>query len=275
MALIEQNVTRYLVFIGVIYTALLLLAGCENNKASSSPADDGRWQIQLSGGVNTAFDVDTYIIDLFDSSDALIKQLQQQGIEVICYFSAGSFENWREDVDQFTEADIGKELEGWEGEKWLDIRSSAVRLVTQSRLDLAVKKGCDGVDPDNVNSYANDTGFDITREDQIDFNLYVANESHQRGLLVGLKNTLGLVPDLHDSFDFAVNEQCFEYQECALLQPFVDAAKPVFSIEYADDMAAAELKMEQNSICVQSKGLGLHTLLMPLMLDGSFRAVCL
>jgi hypothetical protein len=33
-------------------------------------------------------------------------------------------------------------------------------------------------------------------------------------------------------FDFQVNEQCFAYKECDYLTPFIDADKPVFSIEY-------------------------------------------
>ncbi|MDN3647529.1 endo alpha-1,4 polygalactosaminidase [Reinekea marina] len=29
-----------------------------------------------------------------------------------------------------------------------------------------------------------------------------------------------------DYFDFAVNEQCFEYDECNLLKPFISREKP-------------------------------------------------
>ncbi len=37
----------------------------------------------------------------------------------------------------------------------------------EARLGLATRKGCDGVDLDNVNGYDNDTGFPLTYDDQI------------------------------------------------------------------------------------------------------------
>ena len=33
-------------------------------------------------------------------------------------------------------------------------------------------------------------------------------------------------------FDWALNEQCFQYQECGLLNPFRNAGKAVMNIEY-------------------------------------------
>lgn len=46
------------------------------------------------------------------------------GRKVICYFSAGSYENWRSDKGDFPSDVLGNNLEHWEGEKWLDIRDS-------------------------------------------------------------------------------------------------------------------------------------------------------
>ena len=57
-----------------------------------------------------------------------------------------------------------------------------------ARLDLAQQRGCDGVEPDNVQSYDDDTGFELTAADQLAFNRRVADEAHARGLAVGLKN---------------------------------------------------------------------------------------
>lgn len=277
MRRIDRDVARVFRDIGIVLGLIFIFSGCSDKnsaQALDANAGYGRWQIQLYGPVNTKYDVDTYIIDLFDNSEQFISDLKLQGIEVICYFSAGSSEDWREDFSQYTEADKGREMDGWAGENWLDIRSQTVRLVIKSRLELAVKKGCDGVDPDNVNGYENDTGFDLTREEQIAFNTFIAEQSHERGLLVGLKNSLELIPDLHENFDFAVNEECLEYQECAYLQEFVDSQKPVFSIEYASDQAAAEHMVEQQSVCNKAIEQGLHTLIMPLLLDDSFRQVC-
>jgi hypothetical protein len=51
-------------------------------------------------------------------------------------------------------------------------------------------------------------------------------------LAVGLKNDLGQINDLVDFYDFAVNEQCFQYNECELLRPFIAKNKPVYNMEY-------------------------------------------
>lgn len=40
----------------------------------------------------------------------------------------------------------------------------------QARLDLAVQKGCDGVEPDNVDGYQNNSGFPLTAQDQLAYN---------------------------------------------------------------------------------------------------------
>jgi hypothetical protein len=114
------------------------------------------------------------------------------------------------------------------------------------RLDLAVEKGCDGVEPDNVDGYANNTGFPLSPEDQLMFNSWLAEKAHQRNLSVGLKNDLDQIEALIGYFDWALNEQCFEYEECIKLSPFIDAGKAVFGVEY-------ELEPEQ--FCPQAQSM--------------------
>ena len=149
------------------------------------PNETTTWQWQLSGTVNTTYGVTVYDIDLFESDLSLLALLTLGGRKVVCYFSAGSFEDWRADAGDFLDTDQGKSLDGWEGEAWLDIRSANVQQVMEHRLDVAVQKGCDGVEPDNMDGYANDTGFDLTADDQLAYNRFIANEAHARGLAVG------------------------------------------------------------------------------------------
>lgn len=230
------------------------------------------WQWQLSGEVNTDYDVIAYDIDLFDTDISLIDLLHSQGSMVICYFSAGSFEAWREDAVLFSAADLGNTLDGWEDEKWLDIRADNVLEIMQSRISLAVTKGCDAVEPDNVDGYANNSGFNLTYDDQLNFNAALATYAHQQGLGIGLKNDLDQVSVLVDYFDFAVNEQCFEYDECELLQPFIDSDKAVLNAEYHAQWV--NNASARQSLCDTSNSLGLSTLILPLALDDSFRFSC-
>ena len=173
-----------------------------------------------------------YDVDFFDTSAATIAALRAGGRKVICYFSAGSFEDWRSDAGLFPAAALGNPLDGWPGERWLDTRAAGVRAVMRARMDLAVSKKCDAVDPDNVDGYTNGPGFPLTAATQLDYNKFLAAEAHARGLSVGLKNDLSQVASLVDDFDFAINEQCQVYRECDMLAPFIARSKAVFGIEY-------------------------------------------
>lgn len=241
-------------------------------EAIYQPAVGSSWQWQLSGAINTAYDVDLYDIDLFDTPKSTIDALQARGIKVMCYFSAGSYENWRSDADRFPAVALGKNLDGWEGERWLDIRHSEVRRLMATRMDLAVAKGCDGVEPDNVDGYTNSPGFSLTAADQLDYNRFLAEQAHQRGLAIGLKNDLDQVASLVDLFDFAVNEQCHEYNECYLLKPFVDRKKAVLNAEYQSVYRTDSTRW--TALCQDAVNAGISTLVMPLDLNDAFRQAC-
>jgi len=196
------------------------------------PEPGTTWQWQLTEGIDTSFDVAMYDIDLFDTPASVIDDLHADGRAVVCYFSAGAWEEWRPDAGDFPAVVLGDD-NGWEGERWLDIRRlDLLRQIMAARLDLAVAKGCDGVEPDNVDGFANDTGFPLSAADQLAFNRWLAGAAHRRGLSVGLKNDLDQVPALVRYFDWALNEQCFQYDECDLLTPFVEEGKAVFGVEY-------------------------------------------
>ena len=130
----------------------------------------------------------------------------------------------------------------------LDIRGlDLLGPLMANRLDLAVSKGCDGVEPDNVDGFENQTGFHLTPADQLVYNRWLAAEAHQRGLSIGLKNDLDQVPELVEDYDWALNEQCFAFDECDLLRPFIQAGKAVFGVEYDGNPEA---------FCPQANALG-------------------
>ncbi len=266
-----------------ILTTLILiifLYGCGGGGSTESdpeidwyrPDINTTWHWQLQGTINLDYNVELYDIDLFDTSEEIIETLHNQGKKVICYFSAGSYENWREDAYKFPKEAIGNDLDGWEGEKWLDIRNSTVREIMLERLDIPKKKGCDGVEPDNIDGYINDTGFELTYEDQLEYNKFLAQEAHLRGLSIGLKNDLMQINDLVDYFDFAINEQCHEFNECEFLTSFIQKGKPVFNAEYAQIYVIDE--QERAKLCQKAKEENFRTLILPKDLDDSFRFEC-
>jgi hypothetical protein len=229
------------------------------------PPLSASWQIQYTGAIDISLPVDIYNLDLFDTSPETIADLHARGVKVICYFSAGSFEDWRPDAGDFPASILGNDLDGWPGEKWLDIRNLQVLApLMLERIILAAQKGCDGVDPDNVNAYTNDSGFPLTAEDQITYNIFLSNAAHQKGLGIGLKNDLEQVTMLLPFFDWALNEECFYYKECDLLLPFVNAGKSVFVIEY---------RLRPEEFCIQSVNLNFNAMQKKIELD-AFRLSC-
>lgn len=222
------------------------------------PTPGTSWQWQLREPIDTSFNVAMYDVDLFDTPESTIAALHAKGSHVVCYFSAGSYENWRADAASFPAAVLGKGLDGWPGERWLDVRAGSVRAIMKARLDLAVKKSCDAVEPDNVDGYANANGLGLTAADQLAFNRFLAAEAHARALSIGLKNDLAQVSALVDDFDWALNEQCFQYDECATLTPFIARKKAVFQVEYG---------ASPSSVCARSRALGFDTLIKKLELD--------
>lgn len=226
------------------------------------PTPGTSWQIQLQGTVSTAVAASVYDVDLFDTPQSTIDALKAAGRKVVCYFSAGSHEDWRTDAAQFPSAALGNPLDGWPGERWIDTRSAGVRAVMKARMDLAVSKRCDAVDPDNVDGYTNDPGFPLTAATQLDFNLFLATEAHARGLAIGLKNDLDQIPQLVGTYDFSINEQCFEYGECDTLLPFIQAGKPVWNIEYGTQTRAT-------AICPGANARNFDSLVKNLSLDAA------
>jgi hypothetical protein len=140
------------------------------------------WQIQYSGTINTSLDVNVYNLDGEGTTAETVSALHARGIKVMCYFSAGSWENYRNDKNSFPASVLGKVLDGWPDERWLDIRQiSILKPIMEARMDMCKSKGFDGIDPDNIDGYTNDTGFPLTYNHQLAYNIMLANAGYPLG----------------------------------------------------------------------------------------------
>ena len=219
------------------------------------PASRLTWQWQLTGDVDLGLPIDVIDVDL-DVDPSVVDHYHRKGTKVICYISVGSHENWRSDADQFPNVVLGKDYEGWSGEKWLDIRRiDLLAPIMLARLDKCVTKGFDAVEPDNMQIWDNDTGFPLTYNDQLQYALWLAEEVHKRGLAIGQKNAPDQTRDLVNIFDFAITEDAFYYNWAKDMLPYIKAGKPVFAAEYTD------LPGDFQEFCRLSKELGFSTIL--------------
>jgi hypothetical protein len=220
------------------------------------------WQWQIGNNdIDTSINADVYDIDLY-VEQSIIDELHAKGHKVIGYMSVGSWEDWRPDKDQFPSEMLGKDYEGWKGEKWLDIRQmDKLAPILRARLDLCKAKGFDAVEPDNMEIHTNDTGFPLTYEDQLKFALWLADESHKRGLAIGIKNAADQVKDLVEHFDFAITEDAFFYGWAEKMNPFIESGKPVFAAEYTD------MNVDFDAACKWGKSMGFSFILKHRQLD--------
>ncbi len=163
---------------------------------------------------------------------------------------------------------LGKKYQGWPGEKWLDIRQiDLLAPILRNRLDECAAKGFVGVEPDNIDAYTNNTGFPLSYEDQLAFNIWLAEEAHLRGLSIGLKNDPEQVLDLLPHFDWALTEDCFDQDWCEEMLPFIQAGKPVFAAEYTDTGIVLA------DICPLAREMGFSLILKNRELD-AYREAC-
>lgn len=225
------------VLLTIVAAALLLAPGAAARWHPKPSA--AAWQWQLQGKIDTSVDAGVYEVDGFEVGARTVARLHRLGRKAICYLDVGSWESYRPDAKRFPKAVLGRAYEGYPDERWLDVRRiDLLAPILRKRFDLCRRKGFDAVEPDNVAGFENATGFPLSAGDQLRFNRWVAREVRQRGMAVALKNDPGQVSQLLSSFDFAVVEECFAYDECGRFSPFVAAGKRVFVAEYEEPLAA-------------------------------------
>jgi hypothetical protein len=192
------------------------------------------WQWQLSEDVGTPLDVDVYDID-WEADKTTVDKLHQAGIKVICYVSVGSWEDFRPDAKDFPANVIGNDYDGWPGEKYVDIRSDALRAVMSARFDTCKAKGFDAIEPDNMDVFelGNSSGFPLKEADGIAYAKWMAEQAHSRGLGIGQKNASSITDQIAETYDWALTESCYSDSNwCGDVQAYTDADKPVFMCEY-------------------------------------------
>lgn len=229
------------------------------------PPVETLWQWQIDGEpLDLAIDVPLYDIDLFYYSRDDVARLHALGRHVFCYVDVGAWEAYRPDAGRFPPDVIGRET-GWKGERYLDIRRlDVLGPILAQRLDLCQQKGFDGVEGDYQANYDEDTGFPLTLADQLTFNRWLIAQAHARHLSVGLKNGPKLAAQLAAEYDWALNEQCFAFDECEGYRAFIALGKPVFQVEY---------DLEPRQFCPQANALQFNAMQKHRALD-AYRVAC-
>ncbi|WVF69456.1 hypothetical protein IAT40_004233 [Kwoniella sp. CBS 6097] len=251
----------------------------------------------IKTNIGLALNKTMYIVDMANSTPEQIANYHAKGKKVGCYFSAGTWEPFRADKLQFlpecycgkgvsTDANgkctgkgAGNNLLGEWGEWWLDLRSTKcldnVKSIMAKRIQEAALKGCDAIDPDNVDSFMNKQNFGNTAQNEVDYLLWLSTTAKANNMGIDLKNSGTLLTDpdtgkptqwsdsLVKAFDFNVIESCHQYSECQTYDPFLKAGKPQVQIEYSNSikkcptLAAGQNLLVYSGTTVDSKKIAL------------------
>jgi hypothetical protein len=230
----------------LVCAALMVMAGCSTPADAATvpwvPTPGVQWQWQLSSTPTTAqlrtayaegaraFDIDG---DGATAKDVAAIHALGPNVGAVCYIDAGGWEDYRSDAARFPASVKGNTIDGWPSERWLDVRQlDILRPLMKARIDACKAKGFDGLEPDLLDGWQNNTGFPITGAQQITYNRMVADLAHAAGLSVALKGDVDQAAQLAPYFDWTLNEQCGQYNECAPLAAFKNAGKAVWIVEY-------------------------------------------
>jgi len=221
-------------------------------RTSSSPP------LEIDGStISPILDVQVYDIDYEHPNIAsVISQMHAKGIKVICYVPTGDAEDYRSDYSKFA-GHVGGNIDGWPGEKWININDPAVRPLLAARFQTCKNNGADAIEPDEIEAYSNNPGFAATYNDQLVFNKWVADTVHGLGMSVMQKGDSEQAKDLEPWFDGMIQEECYQYGFCADVMPYINAGKAVFLAEYQTPSASqcADAKAKGFSLIIKNLGL--------------------
>jgi hypothetical protein len=183
-----------------------------------------------------------YDIDGENSTASDVAAIHAKGAIAVCYVDVGTLEEGRSDYNDFPASVVGPAVQGWPGENWLLVtaanQSAILPLMKARFVNWCQAKGFDAIEPDNLDGWTNISN--ITEADNLTYDLAIGELAHTLPLSIGLKNLMtDLAPSQYPTFlsvfDWALNEQCYEYQECGAYTAagsFVPAGKAVWDVEY-------------------------------------------
>ncbi|GAA4912076.1 endo alpha-1,4 polygalactosaminidase [Mucilaginibacter defluvii] len=263
----------------VLASILILATSCKKNSTENNTSDTidpsdlpgGKttwWQ--PSAGVTFDWQLDDVSasdsfsgsvvdVDAFTTSAETVAGLHAQGKKVVAYLSVGTFEDDRPDGALLPKEVIGKTYDEWPHEKWIDIRQiEKLKPWLNSRFNMILKKGFDAVEPDNLDSYSNNTGFNLSVADTRKYLDYLITLAHTNGLGIGQKNVPELTGEFAAKFDWILTEDAFKQGWQNDVKPYIQQKKPVFAVEYTDETLENTFN---NQYCPVANSLG-YTLIL-------------
>lgn len=273
MSIERARSRRFLTAVAALTAALItpFLA----SSSSGAPAADvplppvhAGFDYQIGGGYAPPAGVDVVSRDREDSPAA--------GLYNICYVNA--FQVQPDELDEWAPDLLLRDADGdviideeWD-EAILDIGTSGKRDRVAAKvngwIDGCASSGFQAVEPDNYDSYERSRGQFGTSA-AMAFITLLSDHAHAKGLAIGQKNTADLAEFRADTgLDFAVVEECGEYDECdSFTEHF---GNNVIVIEYTSKGLATACAGWRDSLSIVRRDLDV----VPLGSSGYLRQTC-
>jgi hypothetical protein len=211
------------------------------------------WQIQLSGSLDTTLDVAVYIADV-ETPPAVIDDLHAARRIVICYFSGGTVEPFRDDASRFPAAALGAPLAAYPDERWVDVRDATVRSIMADRIAAAAAAGCDGLDARRARRVRVRQRARVFARGSARLRS-LAGERRARAWAVDRVRRERCEPVAGSPRRLRLGDRVqLRRHRLPVGAPFVAARKAAFLIEYGDESRAA-------AVCPKALSLGLSAIL--------------
>lgn len=224
---------NYAIRISLLMGALVL--GACSAAGGGEVAMRSYWDWQLSSPMDFSKDLQVLDVHRDDISAEQIAQLKARGVKLIAYMSVGTLEDYRDDAGDFPPEVIGKRYGDWPDERFLDIRNRTVLLpLMRVRMAKAKAMGFDAIEPDNMDVYAKESGFDISADQTVAYLTDLAEIAHGMGMEIAQKNVPELTDRLVGSFDFIVTESCYQDGWCDKVAAYSRQGKDILDAEYND-----------------------------------------
>ena len=177
-----------------------------------------------------------YDIDGQENDAATVAALHALGpdVKVVCYVDVGTWEPERPDAKDFPSSVIGADVCGWPGEKWLDVRQQSVLLpLMKNRFQTWCWQGLRrgrARQPRRLGELARASPSPRPRTSPT---IRDRGPRPRDGPLDGTEEPARERTTLEPNFDWALDEQCFQYSECTYFETsFIAKGKAVFDVEY-------------------------------------------
>jgi hypothetical protein len=203
-----------------------------------------------------------YDIDGIINPSSTVTRLHAMGKHVVCYVEVGAAGNYYSDASEGIpttyfaklrdDGEFGRRVAGYP-EYYLNITSKATVSIVETMIrQQCAAKGFDAVETDIDTEYVDDSGFALTKADEVGYLTTLANFIHDLGLGWWIKNPDdtgdGFAREMYPLADAVLTEQCNQYRTCGLLRAYV-GHKAVFNAEYS---------LAPSRFCARDDALGIN-----------------